>query len=294
MSSATPRVVVIGDALIDELRADGEVTDHVGGAALNVAVGLARLGHRAQLVCMLGDDADGERIRAYLDDHGVEVVASPSERGTARAISERIDGEPTYAFNDAARFRDIRFDAAQRAAIADAEVVIVSCFRFDDDAQFARMRDAIDAGTSRLVVDANPRAGMLHAAEAFIRNLESLLPRTELLKLGDDDAHLLWNDDLDAVVSGIRSRSDVTVMVTRGADGAGIRGAGDDVDVPIAHSGVPIIDTMGAGDSVVAATVHRLLAGEESWPSILAFAMRVAEATCAHEGALLQTPDSDV
>ena len=35
------RVVVVGDALIDELRDDTGVREFVGGAALNVAVGLA-------------------------------------------------------------------------------------------------------------------------------------------------------------------------------------------------------------------------------------------------------------
>ena len=49
-------VVVVGDALIDELRDDHGVREFVGGAALNVAVGLAQLGVPATLVAKLGDD----------------------------------------------------------------------------------------------------------------------------------------------------------------------------------------------------------------------------------------------
>nr|MDQ2699124.1 carbohydrate kinase [Actinomycetota bacterium] len=37
----TARVVVIGDALIDELVDDEGTAHHVGGSALNVAVGLS-------------------------------------------------------------------------------------------------------------------------------------------------------------------------------------------------------------------------------------------------------------
>ncbi|MFZ8396228.1 PfkB family carbohydrate kinase, partial [Staphylococcus aureus] len=62
----TGRVVVIGDALIDELRDDEGVREFVGGAALNVAVGLSRLGVPASLIAMVGDDAAGDQIRAYL------------------------------------------------------------------------------------------------------------------------------------------------------------------------------------------------------------------------------------
>jgi fructokinase len=59
------RVVVIGDALIDELRDDHGVREFVGGAALNVAVGLSRLGVPTTLVAMLGDDEAAAHIRAY-------------------------------------------------------------------------------------------------------------------------------------------------------------------------------------------------------------------------------------
>lgn len=64
-------VVVIGDALIDELRDDAGVKEFVGGAALNVAVGLSRLGVPTTLIAMVGDDEAGAKIRAYLDDYGV-------------------------------------------------------------------------------------------------------------------------------------------------------------------------------------------------------------------------------
>ena len=46
-------VVVIGDALIDELRDDAGVKEFVGGAALNVAVGLSRLGVPTTLIAMV-------------------------------------------------------------------------------------------------------------------------------------------------------------------------------------------------------------------------------------------------
>ncbi len=125
----TGRVVVIGDALIDELRDETGVREFVGGRGLNVAVGLSRLGVPASLIAMVGDDDAGEQIRRYLEQYDVELLASPSEHGTSRAVSTRSPGgEPEYVFNDAAQNRRVSYGDAEHAAIAAAPMVVVSCF----------------------------------------------------------------------------------------------------------------------------------------------------------------------
>ena len=201
---ATPAtVVVIGDALIDELRDAHGSREFVGGAALNVAVGVALLGERASLVAMLGDDEPAERIRAYLRDFRVALVESPSAHGTSRAVSDRTDGEPRYEFNEAAKRRGIRFDDATRAAIDAADLVVVSCFPFDDDEQFAALVAAVDRPSERLIVDGNPRAGMLHDRDRFLANFERFAASSMLAKVGDEDAELLLGAPLAEFVARI-------------------------------------------------------------------------------------------
>ena len=65
MQETSPSVVVIGDALIDEIRDGTGVRELVGGAALNVAVGLRRLGVPTTLIAMVAARASirGERVR---------------------------------------------------------------------------------------------------------------------------------------------------------------------------------------------------------------------------------------
>src|SRR4051794_41909772 len=93
------RVVVVGDALIDELRGEGGSREFVGGAALNVAVGLAVLGHRPTLLAMVGDDEDGSTIRRFLDDHGVELLATRAPNGPSPAGSDPTAGRPPPRFH---------------------------------------------------------------------------------------------------------------------------------------------------------------------------------------------------
>src|ERR1700742_717888 len=102
-TSGNRNVVIIGDALIDEIHRDGSVDTFVGGAALNVAVGWSVLGFPATLLAMIGDDADGERIRAFLVEHGVTLIPTIGPNGSSRAVSDRVNGEPVYVFNTAAQ-----------------------------------------------------------------------------------------------------------------------------------------------------------------------------------------------
>lgn len=291
------RVVVVGDALIDELRDDHGVREFVGGAGLNVAVGLSRLGVPATLIAMVGDDEPGSRIRAYLDDLGVELLATPGPHGTSRAVSTRsAGGEPQYVFNEAAWNRRIRFGEAERAALADAALVAVSCFPFDDAEQTAELADAVAAASVALAIDPNPREGMLHDRDAFVRGFEKLAARALLVKVGEDDADLLYGEPLDLLRPRLLDLGVGAVLATYGAGGAAIDAGEVSVTRPIADLPGAIVDTMGGGDAVLATTVALLRDGmprdADAWTAVLARAMDVAAATCRFEGALLRLPSA--
>lgn len=287
------RIVVIGDALIDEMRDDDGVREFVGGAALNVAVGLRVLGLSSTLIAMVGDDDAGERIRAHLTTFDVELIATPSPSGSARAVSERHGGaEPVYVFNRASRERRIRYGDAERAAIAASDVVVVSCVAFDDREQTADLAGALSERGGALVVDPNPRAGMLRDRAAFIEAFEALVRGTDLVKVGDDDAALLYAAPLSDVVARLESLGAAAVLATAGADGASVCASGVTTQRPIAELPGPVIDTMGAGDSMTATFAAGLVAarpaGAGEWGALLERALLIAAATCRYEGALLR------
>ncbi|GAA2899345.1 PfkB family carbohydrate kinase [Microbacterium esteraromaticum] len=286
--------VVIGDALIDEIRDASGVRELVGGAALNVAVGLRRLGVDTTLIAMVGDDEAGGHIREYLSDHGVRLIAGPSPLGSSRALVTRSpEGEPQYVFNDAARGRSIRYDDEMRQAIAAADVVAVSCFPFDVPAEVDALADALQ--DARIAVDPNPRSGMMSDIEEFVRGFERLAARAELVKVGADDAALLCDGDLDTLRTRLRELGADAVLATAGSEGAVIESNAGEFRAPIASLPGPVIDTVGAGDATLAAVAAGLALGEPKtdaeWQQLLDRAMLVAAATCRTEGGLLRTPE---
>lgn len=291
------RVVVIGDALIDELRDDSGVREFVGGAALNVAVGLCRLGVPTTLIAMVGDDEAAEHIRAYLADYGVQLLASPSPLGSSRAVSTRsASGEPAYEFNAAAQARSIDFGVEIRAAIADAGIVVVSCFPFDNAEQTRLLVESLDGVSGQLAIDPNPRSGMMADRAEFVRGFEALASRAALVKVGEDDSILLYGEPLDVLRVRLVDLGVDAVLATQGSSGATLEAGAITVTRPISDLPGRIVDTMGAGDAAFAAAVAALFdrwpADQEAWGTVLERAMDVAAATCRFEGALLRLPES--
>lgn len=288
-------MVVIGDALIDEIRDDSGVRELVGGAALNVAVGLRRLGVGTTLIAMVGDDEAGAHIREYLSDHGVRLISSDARRGSSRAIVQRAaNGEPQYVFNEAAQKRSIRYSDEARAVIAAAGLVAISCFPFDVPAEVDALVEAL--GDARVAVDPNPRTGMLSDREEFVRGFERLAASSAIVKVGADDAAILYNGDLDALRLRLRGLGAAAVLATAGADGATIDTKDGVASAPIAQLDGAVIDTVGAGDATLAAVAEGLVSESPTelgeWRTLLLRAMDVAAATCRAEGGLLRTPES--
>lgn len=294
-SSPAGSAVVIGDALIDEIRDESGVRELVGGAALNVAVGLRRLGVTTTLIAMVGDDVAGAHIREYLVDHGVALIESPAPHGSSRAVVQRAaNGEPAYVFNEAAQRRSIRYSDEARAAIATADLVAISCFPFDVPGEVDALADAV-AGV-RLAIDPNPRSGMLSDRAEFVRGFERIAADAEIVKVGADDATILYDTGLEALRARLRELGVRAVLATAGADGATLETDAGATAVPISVLPGRIVDTVGAGDATLAAVAAGLVSGApsalEEWRDMLQRAMDVAAATCRAEGGLLRTPES--
>ena len=295
-------VVVVGDAIVTELReteARGGLTSrsYVGGSALNVAMALARLGVPIALIASIGDDPDGLRIRDHLHRCGIQFAPSVSRAGTGRAVGESADGEPLYTFDDAARARRIRFDDEQVALIRAAPFVAISGFAFDDKKQHRRLLEAVIRPQERLLLDPNPRLGLVEDAGAFLDNFERHVSSALFAHLSDNDADLLFDAPLDEATSDMLDLGATHVLATEGTRGGRwVNRAGIDVAEPIVDLPGDIVDTMGAGDAVFATAVASIAQGGiphdvADARRILQRAMTVAAATVRVTGSFLAADD---
>lgn len=100
-------VVTIGETMVlfnslkpGPLRYAGQFEKTVGGAESNVAIGLAKLGHRVSWVSRLGDDEFGYYVRNFIRGEGVDTsyVTFDAARPTAVFFKEQHKGQESKVY----------------------------------------------------------------------------------------------------------------------------------------------------------------------------------------------------
>jgi rfaE bifunctional protein nucleotidyltransferase chain/domain len=297
------RLVVAGDVLLDRdldgraerLAPDAPVPvvdgleEHArpGGAGLAAALAAAA-GHAVTLVCALGDDAAGRRVRALLGAHGVEVCDLGLHGETPEKVRVRSEGRALMRLDyggDAASCGPLTAKAAE--ALESADGVLVSDYGRGVAAE-PRLRAALARLRVPLVWDPHPRGpvpvpGCLlvtpNAAEAARAAPDAATGREApaaagSAACGDGDAKSALrrfvpasDPTVDANLAVVEARARalrerwgvVNVCVALGARGALLVGAGPALAVPAPS--VPAGDPCGAGDCFAATAAGLLASG---------------------------------
>ena len=244
------RVLVIGESLVDVVRDGGSESRHAGGSPMNVAYGLAQLGVEASLLTRIGRDDDGALIQKHLARAGVALLpASLRDEPTSTAIATiGADRAASYEF-------DVTWDLGAVDASADwVHVGSIATFL----APGADVIEAYLATCGMVSYDPNIRAALMpaDARERF----ERVARLTTVLKLSDEDGRWLYPDlDEAELLDLLLGFGPAVVAITRGADGAAVATSEQRFDVPAVR--VTVADTVGAGDSFMAAFIACLLDG---------------------------------
>jgi fructokinase len=291
----TAAVLVVGESLIDVVHdRDGQRTEAVGGSPANVALGLARQGVAVRLLTALARDAYGERIAAHLAASGVEVDAASWSLERTSVAHARIlaDGSAAYAF-------DVEWTLPADLAVFPDLVHVGSVAAFLDPGATA-LEGIISRlpGRTLLTFDPNIRPELIGEHGAARARFEQIASRADLVKLSDEDAEWLY--------PGLRAR-DVcdrilrlgprVVGLTRGGAGALLCAPGSAVDLTAPR--VHVRDTVGAGDTFMAALVREALRLSEFLrapdasllPVVGAYAVAAAALTVQRVGADLPTAE---
>lgn len=292
-----PTVVSIGDGIIDAVElTPGKVQRFPGGAALNLAVGIARLGLASLFVTRFGLDRDGFLLERYLRQEGVRVFNSPNVDFTGVVSSSRKNGEPTYHFAPAMFRRRVAFTDRMLEAIASADAIVVNSFPFDDPRQAKALVAALRQARGMVVVDPNPRPNLIADLPAYREGAEQAIAVASFAKLSDEDISLLYGSSTEETAAHLFSLGADTVLFTHGSAGASVATkAGVVASTPIAPAEDPVVDTMGAGDATLATVIAFMLrkgalSDEAAWHACLDEAMQVAAATCRSPGGSLAFP----
>ena len=247
-------ITVVGEALIDIIvDPAGNVTSVVGGAPLNTARTIARLGVPATFLGGVSTDAFGARIMRLLGADGVGyALGKQVDEPTTLAIAQiDADGAATY------RFMMEGTSAAAVTSQAALSHVGPQCSALHVGTLGLVLQPLADATAAvvsaspadRLVmVDPNCRPSVMSSSDVFDRTLRAVLERADVVKVsGDDLAFIYPSVEVHDAAVRLQRESGAVVLFTDGAKSVHVLTESDDVVLEVPK--VAVVDTVGAGDS---------------------------------------------
>jgi sugar/nucleoside kinase (ribokinase family) len=245
-----------------------------GGCALTTVVVLGRLGARASMLGMVGDDLFGRFLLEALSDAGVErsgVVCHPTVASVATVVLVDGRGERTYLH-------------------APGVGALLTRDHLPDDLLFAGRALHIAGALINPGIDGEPTVHILEVARArgILTSLDTAydpsgrwervhaaIPHLDIFAPGYPEAkQISGRNDPVAIAAWARELGAQTAIIKLGADGAY-------VDAPeyqgfVSPIRVNVVDATGAGESFNGGLLYGLIAG---WP--LERAVRLGTATGA-------------
>jgi fructokinase len=239
------------------------------------------------LLTSLGHDARGQAIAAHLVQAGVDLL--PGSWSAARTASATAtiagDGSATYDF-------DIAWEPAPVAPQLLPRILHTGSIATFLAPGATAVRELLEQSHRECMVtyDPNIRPALLGSHAEALALFEDLVPLTDVVKLSDEDAAWLYpgRSVEDAAERLIRLGARLAV-VTRGPDGSLLATGSGTLHVPSVPSAVA--DTIGAGDSYMAALIYGLLTrgseglGTEQVQNLGILASRAAAITVRRPGA---------
>ncbi|MBM7824819.1 fructokinase [Arcanobacterium pluranimalium] len=258
-------ILVIGEALIDIFynQAGAEIDRRPGGSPMNVAIGLARLGRDTSLLTRIGDDAAGDSIVEHCAADRVRLVnGSVTSEPTSLAHAHLgADGSASYTFELHSDYPMPPSDEHEQADLLECapRLVHIGSIGAHLEPGAAAVKEWIKfyRQKSTISYDPNVRLDVVGPAEKLRGEVESMLEYVDVFKASKEDLEFLYEDlDLDVAVDAVLNAGVALVVITDGGAGLHLYTKEHRVTVPAVK--VDVVDTVGAGDSLMSALIDGL------------------------------------
>jgi len=260
------KAVAYGEVLWDVF--DNE--KKIGGAPLNVALRMKTLGCDVAMISCVGKDNDGEAIINQVKNLGLETDAiMQSESFPTGLVNVTLNerGSATYEIAYPSAWDKIVLNDFAKKTVAEADVLIYGSLVCRDEVSRKSLEELLQTKVYK-VFDVN-----LRKPHYSYEILEQLMHSANFIKFNDEElleiAEAMHSPftGLEENMHFVAEKTNVTAMcVTKGKHGALLMWEGKLYD----NSGYPVevADTVGAGDSFLAALITSLLTGKEPQAAI--------------------------
>ncbi|OXG08960.1 fructokinase [Flavobacterium araucananum] len=276
------KAVAYGEVLWD-------VFDHekkIGGAPLNVALRMKTLGCDVAMISCVGNDNDGDAIIDHIKKVGLETTTIIKSEDFATGLVDvtlNETGSASYIIHYPSAWDKIVLNDVARNTVDNADVLIYGSLVCRDEVSRKSLQELLETDVYK-VFDVN-----LRKPHYTYEILDELMQSADFIKFNDEELleistalqspFTTLEDNINFIVQHTKASG---ICVTKGKDGALLLWEGKLYE----NAGYPIIvaDTVGAGDSFLAALTTSLLTGKAPQDSI-DFACAVGALVAEAQGA---------
>lgn len=235
----------------------------IGGAPLNVALRLQSLGNTVSIITRIGDDAPGKEIVAFAAKHGVnvdEIQVDQTLQTGAVKVTLNEKGSASYDINFPRAWDNIQLTEQAKEKVQGSDAFIFGSLVARNDTSRDTLYGLLKLANYK-ILDIN-----LRKPHYTLEVLSYLMQQADFLKFNDDEIFEIAS----ALGATSKSMEDIvlfmaehthskSICVTKGRHGALLYHN----NTFYYNNGFKIIvaDTVGAGDSFLAALTDKLLKG---------------------------------
>lgn len=250
-------VITIGEALIDFIPSSDSIISpflpSVGGAPLNVAVGVAKLGGHAAMIGRVGRDPLGKEILCTLQSQGVNcsLMQEDDERHTTVTLvmPTSTDMQRYIIYRDAdyaVEFQQLPEHIYQSTNLVHLGVLL-NISKDSSSMVLEQIRFAKAAG-AKISLDINMRPGCWKCATDMIAESKTMAKCADIIKLTREEKEMM-----DLPVQQYATEGKI-ILITDGE--RDIHAYWHDTEIVIPVQKAPVIDVTGAGDAFLAAFLY--------------------------------------
>lgn len=276
------KLVCFGEVLWDVLPT-GKIA---GGAPMNVSIRLHSLGIETQMISKIGQDALGEELLTIIKEKNVNTsLIQIDEALSTGEVLVTLDakGSASYDIVYPSAWDKIEVTEDHLKAVAEADALVFGSLACRDTVSRTTLLTLLENARYK-IFDVNIRPPFYSIAF-----LEQMMKLADFIKLNDDElfevAHALGSNSNtieDHIVFLSELTNTNTICVTKGKDGAVLY-----IDNQFySHNGfeVNVADTIGAGDSFLAALLSKVLYAKD-YQDAVTFGCAVGALVASHKGA---------
>ena len=289
----TNQVYCFGEVLYDILPAGIQA----GGAPMNVAIHLQNFGIKSGMISRVGDDDLGKNIVAFMNERGVntDFVSTDHEYDTGTVpVVFNEKNEPQYTITQPAAWDFIEVTPEIIQKVSQAKALVFGSLACRNK-QNLKTLHSIAASGKLLILDVNMRAPFYTKEKIF-----ELMSLTHFVKLNEEEFDRIadWldikKDKVKSVGEEILKHFGLKLLiVTKGAAGADVY-QGNKLYSATTPKIDKVADTIGCGDSFLAAFIKKYVFDKLTIPEALNFACATGALVATHHGATPRITEKEI